>query len=62
MNRNNIIAFPQRGPFAVRVEREAAAWLVVARAHGWLFGNRREAIAEAEEIARGFGVIVMVMS
>jgi hypothetical protein len=55
-----IIKFPERGPFAVRIEREAEAWLVVARDHGWLHGSRHEAEAEAdaERVARGFGVVV----
>jgi hypothetical protein len=47
-----------RGPFSVRITREGAAWLVLCRGHGWLFGSRPEAIAEASEIARGFGVAV----
>jgi len=59
---NNIIPFPQRGPFAVRVEREAEAWLVLCRDHGWLHSSYRQAIAEAYVIARGFGVVVTVAS
>lgn len=58
--RNNIIPFPPRGPFAVRIEREAEAWLVLCRDHGWLHGDYRAAIAEAYVIARGFGVAVEV--
>jgi hypothetical protein len=50
----------ERGPFNVRVEREDQAWLVVAREHGWLFGSCYEALADAEWIARGFGVGVEV--
>jgi hypothetical protein len=55
-----IIQFPQRGPFAVHVEREGAAWLVVCRDHGWLHGDRREALEDAQDIADGFGVAVKV--
>jgi hypothetical protein len=51
-----ILPFPTRGPFDVRIEPEGAAWLVVCREHGWLFGSCREALDEAREIARGFGV------
>jgi hypothetical protein len=54
-----IIRFPSRGPFSVRVEREEGAWLVICRRHGWLHGSWREAITEAAEIARGFGVVVV---
>jgi hypothetical protein len=54
----NIIKFPERGPFAVRIRREDSAWLVVARDHGWLHGSRREAEADAEWIARAYGVAV----
>ena len=57
-----ILQFPARGPFAVYVEREAEAWLVIVREHGWLFGSQREAVGEAQLIARGFGVAVEVRS
>jgi hypothetical protein len=56
-----IIQFPPRGPFSVRVERQEAAWLVVCRQHGWLFGSLREALADAAKIAAGFGVAVELM-
>ena len=51
-----IIHFPDRGPFVVRVEREGQAWFVICRDHGWAHGDRHEANADAVEIARGFGV------
>jgi hypothetical protein len=54
----NVLKFPERGPFAVRIEREDSAWLVVARDHGWLHGSHREALVDAERIARGHGVAV----
>jgi hypothetical protein len=50
-----LLQFPARGPFSVRVEREAEAWLVICRGHGWLNGSRHEALSEAVELARGFG-------
>jgi hypothetical protein len=53
-----ILPFPPRGPFAVRIEREGQAWLVVCRNHAWLHGSRREAVAEATELASGYGVQV----
>jgi hypothetical protein len=56
-----LLQFPPRGPFCVRVEREEAAWIVVCRQHGWLFGSRREALADAYEIAAGFGVAVEIV-
>jgi hypothetical protein len=56
-----IISFPACGPFRVLVAREDEAWLVVCRPHGWVHGSRREAIADASEIAAGFGVAVEVM-
>ncbi len=55
-----VIPFPQRAPFTVRVEREDAAWMVICRDHGWLYGGLREAIEEAKAIARGFGVTMQV--
>jgi hypothetical protein len=54
-----IIKFPERGPFAVRIEREDSAWIVVARDHGWLHGSRHEALADAERIAGGSAIAVI---
>jgi hypothetical protein len=53
-----ILPFPLRGPFAVRIEREPPAWLVICRDHGWLHGSREAALADAKRIAAGFGVAV----
>ena len=55
----DILKFPERGPFAVRIVREDLAWLVIARDHGWLHGSRHEAQTDAERIARGHGVVVV---
>ena len=55
-----IIPFPVRGPFNVLVMRDEGAWLVVARDHGWLHGNRRSAIRDAKWLAEGFGVAIEV--
>jgi hypothetical protein len=53
-----ILPFPPRGPFAVRVEREFErehpAYLVICRDHGWAFGNARDALAEGSALARDF--------
>ena len=49
---NNVIPFPPRGPFCVRIVRDAeAAWLVICRDHGWLHADRRDAIEDATAIA-----------
>lgn len=52
-----IFSFPMQAPFAVEITREDAAWLVICRAHSWLFGSRGEALTEAQQLARGFGVV-----
>jgi hypothetical protein len=57
-----IIPFPPRGPFAVRVEREQEARLVICRSHGWLHVDRLAAIVDAHAIAQGFGAAVAVSS
>ena len=54
-----IIKFPECGPFAVRIFALDSAWIVVARSHAWLHGSRHEALADAEWIARGYGVAVV---
>jgi hypothetical protein len=53
-----VIPFPQRAPFTVRVERAGPAWLATCRYHGWLHGDRCGAVADANAIARWFGVVV----
>jgi len=45
---------------AVEVLRDESAWLVRYRQHGWLHGSRREALADAQVIADGFGVGLLV--
>jgi hypothetical protein len=57
-----IFSFPPRGPFVVRIEREEAAWLVVCRSHGWLHASQRDAIADVEAVAAGFGVAIEAAS
>jgi hypothetical protein len=37
-------------------------WLVICRKRGWLHGDERKAIADAHEIAVGFGAAVKVIS
>jgi hypothetical protein len=53
-----IIEFPPRRSFSVRIMREAEAWLVLCREHGWLHGSRDAALSDAIEIAQGFGLAV----
>jgi hypothetical protein len=50
-----VLHFPRQAPFAVHIKREDTAWLVVCRGHGWLFGDRRQAVREARALAGGFG-------
>jgi hypothetical protein len=52
-----VIRFPR---VPVRVEREGAAWLVLTvRGYGWIHPSRQAALADAAEIAAGFGVRVL---
>ena len=55
-----IVPFPPRGPFTVYVVNGEDGWLVVCRKHGWVHSDQREAIADAETVAAGFGVAVKV--
>ena len=57
-----IIPFPARAPFSVYVKRIETCWLVIYRDHGWLHGDRGDAIADANYIAQGFGAAVAVSS
>jgi len=48
-----IIPFPA---VTVRVQREDAAWLIVApNGHAWLHGDRRAALHDAQWLAANFG-------
>jgi hypothetical protein len=49
---------PRRAPVAVRITREDKAWLVVVGAHGWLHGDKRSALADAQWLAGNFGLPV----
>jgi hypothetical protein len=51
-----IIPFPRRVAFEILITREGAAWLVTARDHGWLYGDRSSADSEARGLAQHFGV------
>jgi hypothetical protein len=53
-----VIRFPVRRSVVVRIEREGPAWLVVCRDHGWLHGDYRAAVTDANTIARGFGTVM----
>jgi hypothetical protein len=57
---SNILPFPSRGPFEVRIEpqRGGGGWIVIARSHGWLHGGHDAAVLDAREIAEGFRVSV----
>ena len=55
-----IISFPPRGPFAVSVVDDEDGWLVICRKHSWAHADQRNAIAEAEAVAAGFGVAVKI--
>ncbi|MPZ57505.1 MAG: hypothetical protein GEU91_13590 [Rhizobiales bacterium] len=54
-----VIRFPSRQVGAVFVLREEAAWLVLLRSHGWLFGSRRDALVEARELAAMAGLCIV---
>lgn len=56
-----VLKFPCRGPFDIRVERETdgEGWLVIARSHGWLWGDFHTAVRDASEVAAGYGVAVV---
>jgi hypothetical protein len=36
-------------------ERDGNGWLALTNSHGWLFGSRADAIAEAQWLARNLG-------
>jgi hypothetical protein len=52
------IRFPMRNSQAVWITTEGPAWLVLACEHGWLFGSREQADAEATWLSRNLGLPV----
>jgi hypothetical protein len=62
---NNIVQFPPRGPFCIRIleDEETGCWLVLThRGHGWLHTDLFDVCEEALALAAGFGVAVQVSS
>jgi hypothetical protein len=52
----HIIRFPARNAAAIFISEAAeGGWLVLARDHGWLHGDRRSALADARWLARNLG-------
>jgi hypothetical protein len=53
-----IIRFPLRRIASILVvrERDGDGWLALVGSHGWLFGSRADAIAEARWLANNFGI------
>jgi hypothetical protein len=56
----SIIRFPLRRIAAVLIckERDGVGWLVCARDHGWIHGDRRSALADAHWLAWNLGLPV----
>jgi hypothetical protein len=52
----DILPFPL---FHVRIAREAPAWMVICRDHGWLHGSHADAAADARWLARNHGVPIL---
>jgi hypothetical protein len=51
-----------RRSLAVWITRDGPAWLVLAGEHGWLFGSRDEADAEAKWLSGNFGLPIRGMA
>ena len=53
--------FPPIGPFKVVISRDdKQTWLVTCRDHSWTHSNFLAAVADATEIAAGFGVVTVL--
>jgi hypothetical protein len=53
-----IIRFPPRSIGAVLIcrERDGDGWITIVGSHGWVFGTRADAIAEAHWLSRNLGL------
>jgi hypothetical protein len=56
---NTLVRFPDRRATAIRIIRDDAAWLVVAREHGWLYGSRESAVADARWLSNNLGLRIL---
>jgi hypothetical protein len=51
-----VVRFPTRRCAAVWILEHDGGWLVLARDHGWIHGDRRSALADAQWLARNLGL------
>jgi hypothetical protein len=53
-----VLRFPPRAIHSILIipERDSGAWLVLARANGWICGSVREARREAEWLSANLGL------
>jgi hypothetical protein len=55
----HILRFPARNAAAIFISKAVeGGWLVLARDHGWLHGDRRAALADAHWLAWNLGLPV----
>jgi len=60
---SDVHRFPPRAGSAVWIIRETTgAWLVLAHAHGWLFGSHHEALADARWLSRSLDLPIRGLS
>ena len=57
-----VLQFPLRGPFRIEILREGGAWLVRARAHGWLHGDFGAALKDAISLASEHSTTVAILT
>jgi hypothetical protein len=55
---DRVIRFPARRYAAVWILEQDGGWLVLARNHGWLHGDRRAALTDAVWLSRNLGLPV----
>jgi hypothetical protein len=58
MSADRVIRFEPRRSTAVWLVRQGAAWLVLARGHGWLHGDYYDALADAVWLSENLGFVV----
>jgi hypothetical protein len=57
---SNIIRLPTRRCAAVWILEHDGGWLVLARDHGWLHGDRRAALEDAHWLGWNLGLPIRV--
>jgi hypothetical protein len=62
MTAAEIIRFPLRRAADIFIVSDKDGWLALVGSHGWAFGSRHEALAEAWWLSKNFALPIRVLA